>query len=123
MTLWSLADMGGAKVAELLPEKTLGDISDFVVNEAYEIIKRKGATYYGIAACVVEIINTILNDEMRVLSVSSVDAFSDTAFGWPSVIGREGIVRKLDLKISEQEGIDLQKSINILKKAIKSVKV
>ncbi len=122
LTLWSLADIGGQKITELLDRKTRSGISDFVKNEAYDIIEKKGATYYGIADCVTQIINCILNDENRVLAVSSYDQFSDTAFGFPSVVGREGVIRRLDLKLSEHEGVELQKSINALKKAIKSVK-
>ncbi len=121
LTLWSVADAGGQNVSELLPKETLMGISDFVKNEAYMIIEKKGATYYGIATCVLQIIDSILNDEMRILSVSSYDEFSGTAFGWPTVVGREGVVRRLDLRISEEEGILLQKSINSLKDAIKSV--
>ncbi len=123
VTLWSLADMGGRKVTELLPTAVRDDISKFVVQEAYDIIERKGATYYGIAVCVAQILNCILNDEMRVLCVSSYDDFSGTSFGFPSVLGREGVVRRLDLKISENEGIELQKSINVLRKAIESAKI
>lgn len=123
LTLWSLADAGGQKVEELLSEEDRNNISEFVKNEAYEIINRKGATYYGIATCVLQILNSILNDELRILPVSSYDSFSGTCFGWPSVVGREGVVRRLDLKISEKEGMELQKSINALNKAIKSVKV
>ncbi|MBR2709064.1 L-lactate dehydrogenase [Candidatus Saccharibacteria bacterium] len=122
LTLWSLADIGGQKITELLDRKIRKDISDFVKNEAYDIIEKKGATYYGIADCVTQIINCILNDEMRVLAVSSYDQFSDTSFGFPSVVGRQGVIRRLDLKLSEHEGVELQKSINALKKAIKSVK-
>ena len=122
VTLWSLADVGGQRVEELLGPDVREGISDFVKNEAYEIINRKGATYYGIATCVVQILNSILNDEMRVLPVSSYDGFSGTCFGWPSVVGREGVLRRLDLKISEQEGVKLQKSINVLKNAQNKIK-
>ena len=122
LTLWSLADIGGQKISELLDKKTRNGISEFVRNEAYDITEKKGATYYGIANCVTQIINCILNDEMRVLAVSSYDSFSDTSFGFPSVVGREGVIRRLDLKLSEHEGVELQKSINALKSAIKSVK-
>ena len=123
LTLWSLADCGGQKVAEMLPEETLNGISDFVKNEAYAIIEKKGATYYGIAACVIQILECIFNDEMRVLPVSSFDNFSGVCFGWPTVVGRVGIIRRLDLGISEKEGMELQKSINTLKKAINSVEI
>ena len=122
VTLYSLADMGGQKISTMLPKDTLKGISEFVCHEAYDIIERKGSTYYGIATCVAQILNCILNDEMRVLSVSSYDAFSDTCFGWPSVVGREGVVRRLDIKLSEKEGIELQKSINVLKDAISQIK-
>ena len=122
VTLWSLADVGGQKVEDLLDSGMREDISEFVRAKAYEIIERKGATYYGIASCVVQIINSILNDEMRVLPVSSYDGFSGTCFGWPSVVGREGVIRRLDVKLSEKEGIDLQKSINVLKNAQSKIK-
>ncbi|MBR5647688.1 L-lactate dehydrogenase [Candidatus Saccharibacteria bacterium] len=123
LTLWSAADVGGQKVSELLPKDTLAGISDFVKNEAYDIIEKKGATYYGIAACVASILNCILNDEMRVLPVSTYDSYSDTYYGFPSVVGRAGIIRRLELPLSEEEGVELQKSINALQKAIKSVKI
>ncbi len=122
VTLYSIADMGGQRVTTLLPKETLKGISEYVRNEAYDIIDKKGATYYGIATCVAQILNSILNDEMRVLPVSSYDTFSDTCFGWPTVVGREGVVRRLDIKISEKEGIELQKSINTLKDAIAQIK-
>lgn len=122
VTLWSLADMGGQKIEDLLGEDVRAGISDFTKEEAYQIIEKKGATYYGVASCVVQILNSILNDEMRVLSVSSYDNFSGTCYGWPTVVGREGAIRRLDVKISEKEGMELQKSINVLKDAQKKIK-
>lgn len=121
LTVWSLAEIGGQKVTELLPADTLQGISEFVRIEAYDIIDKKGATYYGIATCVAQILNCILNDEHRILAVSSYDHFSGTSFGFPSVVGRAGVLRRLDLKLSESEGIALQKSINVLKDAIHSI--
>lgn len=123
LTVWSRADVGGQKVDELLSPEIREGISNFVKNEAYDIIEKKGATYYGIATCVAQILNSILNDEMRILPVSSYDYFSDTYFGFPTVVGREGAIRRIDLKLSENEGVLLQKSINELRKAIKSVKI
>ena len=122
-TAWSLADVGGQKVTEMLPREVLTGISDYVRGEAYQIIEKKGATYYGIATCVVQILNCILNDEMRVLPVSSYDSFSGTCFGWPSVVGRAGVIRRLDVKISEREGVELQKSVNVLRGAISKIKI
>lgn len=123
LTVWSKANAGGQKIEEMLDADVRAGISEFVKNEAYDIIEKKGATYYGIATCVAQILNCIFNDEMRILPVSSLDAFSDTYFGFPTVVGREGAIRRIDLKLSEKEGILLQKSINALREAISSVKI
>ena len=48
---------------------------------------------------------------------------SGVSFGFPSIVGRAGVIRRLDVKLSEKEGVELQKSINALKKAINSVKI
>ncbi len=122
VTLWSRAYVGGVKVTDMLPSDVLLSISDYVKNEAYEIIEKKGSTHYGIASVVVQVLNAILNDENQVMAVSSYDNFTDTYYGWPVVVGRSGIMRRLDVEISETEAIALQKSINTLKDAIKKVK-
>lgn len=121
--LWSSADIGGQDIKTILQPSTLGEIEDYARNEAYSIIEKKGATYYGIGACVTYIVNFILNDEKRVLPVSSYDDFTGVYNGFPTIIGRKGVVRRLDLKLSELEGIKLQKSVNALKRAIESVKM
>ncbi|MBR5621231.1 L-lactate dehydrogenase [Candidatus Saccharibacteria bacterium] len=117
-SLWSAASLGGQPLEKLIPNRKRQDIEDYVRDEAYEIISKKGATYYGIGACVAKLINCILGDERRVLPVSSYDSYSDVYYGFPAVIGREGVIRKLDLELSEKEGIKLQKSINALRAAI-----
>lgn len=117
-TLWSTADLGGMPINRMFTPEEQAQISEDTKNEAYEIINRKGATYYGIGACVTDIVNNIVFDERRVMPVSTYDAFTDTFFGWPSVIGRDGVVNRLETKITEEEGIKLQQSINAIKAAI-----
>ncbi len=120
--LWSSSNLGGQPLEKLLNKKERDEIENFARNEAYEIINKKGATYYGIGACVTKLINCILGDERRVLPVSSYDDFTGVYNGFPAIVGRNGIVRRLDLKLSEEEGIKLQKSTNALKAAIEEVK-
>lgn len=117
--LWSSATVAGQPVTDLLDQNALDEIEDFARNEAYEIINKKGATYYGIGACVTKLINCILSDERRVLPVSSFDDFNGVYNGFPAVVGRHGIVRRVGVKLSEKEGIKMQKSVNALKTAIK----
>lgn len=121
--IWSTATLGGQSLSDYLKAKDMSEIEDYARNEAYSIINKKGATYYGIGACVTKIINCILGDEKRVLAISSYDDFNDTYYGFPTILGRHGVVRRLDLKLTEKEGIKLQKSINAIKDAIKEVKL
>lgn len=116
--LWSSANLGGQPLEKLLSKKEREEIEEFARKEAYEIINKKGATYYGIGACVTKLINCILGDERRVLPVSSFDDFTNVYNGFPAIVGRHGIVRRLDLKLSEEEGVKLQKSVNALSGAI-----
>ena len=120
--LWSSANVSGAPISSFLSKPALAEIEDYARNEAYEIINKKGATYYGIGVCVAHIIQAVLNDERRILSVSSYDDCAGVFAGFPTVVGRRGAIKRLDLELSEEEGIKYQKSINALKSAIKSVR-
>lgn len=117
-TLWSTGDLGGMPLNRMFTPEEQAQISEDTKNVAYEIINRKGATYYGIGACVTDIVNNIVYDERRVMPVSTYDAFTDTFFGWPTIIGRDGVINRLEVKTSEEEGIKLQQSINAIKAAI-----
>lgn len=120
-TIWSSANVGGQPVQKILKKADLSTIEEETKTAAYKIIERKGATYYGIGACVTSIVNCIFNDECRVLPVSTYDAFSDTYFGFPVVVGRKGIIHRLDTELTEAESIKLQSSINVIKKAINTI--
>lgn len=118
-TFWSAATMGGEKITRLIPERDRVATETFVRDKAYQIIQKKGATHYGIGACIVQIINSILNDERRVLSVSNYDDNTDTYNGFPAVVGRAGIIRRLETPMTEREAIRFQQSNNAIKKTIK----
>lgn len=120
-TLWSTATVGGEKIENLLPKTEREAIEESVRGKAYEIIKKKGATHYGIGSCAVQIVNSILNDERRVLPVSTFDDNTGTYNSFPAVIGKDGVVRRLELKLTEAEGIEFQKSVNAIKSTIKEI--
>ena len=115
--LWSSSTVAGQPLAQMLPDSTKNELEDYTRHEAYDIIAKKGATYYGIGACVTDIVNCIIHDEHRVLPISTYDDFSKVYYGFPAVLGKNGVERRLDLNLSEEEGIKLQKSINTLKEA------
>ncbi|MCL1839565.1 L-lactate dehydrogenase [Candidatus Saccharibacteria bacterium] len=119
--LWSSADIGGQKIADLLDAEELARLEDSARKEAYAIIEKKGATYYGIGACLATITNCILNDENRVLPVSNFDEYSGIFNGFPAVLGRHGVKRRLGLKLTTEEQEKLNHSIEVIKEAISEV--
>jgi len=121
-TLWSNANVGGESIARLIPAAERQQITAAVRHAAYEIIQKKGATHYGIGACTVQIINSILNDEKRVLPVSSLDDCAYVYSGFPAVVGREGIIRRLEIQMTEEEGIEMQRSVNALRQTLRQIK-
>jgi len=119
--LWSCANVGGQPVMDLIAENDRRDIEDYARKEAYSIIEKKGATYYGIGSCMASITNCILNDENRILPISNYDELSDTYNGYPAVLGRNGVVRRLGLQITPDEQVKLNSSIRALRNAIDSL--
>ncbi len=119
---WSVADIGLENVSMFLGTETMREIEHRVRTQAYEIIKRKGATYYGIGICLARITNAILGNEQAILPVSNYDPYSRIYFGWPAIVERAGVKRRVAMKLSAAEQRRLEKSIEILKAAIKSAK-
>ena len=67
LVAWSNAMVGLQNVSDYLTEFDEDDIKDEVKNAAYEIINRKGATYYGIGMSLAYITNSILDDQNNIL--------------------------------------------------------
>lgn len=92
-----------------------------VVNSAYEIINRKGSTYYGIAAATKKIVDAIINDTHSVLTVSSYiknaldGQISDVYLSVPSVVSERGATKTLWPEYSLEEKNKLIDSANKLK--------
>lgn len=118
---WSNASVGLININRFLSPKELDDITDNVRNAAYEIIKRKGATFYGIGMCLVRITNAILGDENTILTVSTYDKNHDIYISSPAIINRGGIKGNVKLPLTNLEQQKLNNSVETIKKAIESL--
>ena len=118
---WSNVNVGLQNINQFLSEKDLNDICEEVKNAAYEIINRKGATYYGIGMCLVRITNAILGDEKNIMTVSGYDVNNDVFVGMPYVIDKNGISNKVYINLNKEETEQLNHSIQIIKKAIENI--
>lgn len=118
---WSTASIGLQNITEYLENNELDKISEEVKNAAYEIINRKGATYYGIGMSLVYITNSILSNENTIITVSAYDNENEIFIGMPCIIGDTGVKEKLKMELTNEELEKLQKSATTIKDAIKSL--
>ena len=105
VVLWSRAMAAGMPISEFCAQRgtacesrTQHAIADQVMRAAYEIIERKGATYYGIGLGLCNIIEAMLRDQNTVLTVSTLMTgqlgVSDICLSLPSVVDRGGARRR-----------------------------
>ena len=118
---WSSAQVGTQDIKDFISEEELNQISEKARNAAYEIINRKGATYYGIGMCLVRITNAILSDENSIITVSSYDKTNDIFVGGATIINKNGCKERMYIKLNEEETKKLEKSISVIKDAINSI--
>lgn len=120
---WSNASVGLQNIKKFLKEEELEEICDEVKNAAYEIINKKGATYYGIGMCLVRITNAILGDENAIITVSSYDEDNDIYIGIPSILNKDGVKSRIYINLTDDEKNKLQSSVDIIKKAIENIDI
>lgn len=119
---WSNVNIGLQNIKDFLDSLEMESITNDVRNAAYEIINKKGATYYGIGMCLVRITNAILGDEKAIMAISTYDSNNDVYVGLPVVLGKNGVVKKIYFDLDDNEEQKLQYSINIIKDAINKIR-
>lgn len=128
LAVWSGANISGVDLSHFCElrgllhykasmQKTYSEVRD----SAYEIIRRKGATYYGIAMAVARIAESITRDEHSILPVSTLlngeYGISGLCLSIPSVVGSMGVEKILDIPLSGTEQRELTASAEALREA------
>ncbi len=128
---WMNTYVGCKTLIEYVEEQKLdmNDLSEIyneVKNAAYEIIERKKATYYGIGLALNKLVNSIFNDENKILCVSAyLDGeykHKDIYIGVPCVINREGIKEIIELPLNGVDQNKFDESYEILRTIKREVK-
>jgi L-lactate dehydrogenase len=130
--VWSLANIAGMKLEDFCRaqglELTAGDrqkIYEQTRDAAYQIIERKGATYYAVAAGLIRITAALLRDQNTVFSVSTLIedyyGIQDVCLSLPAILNRSGIRSVLRLELSADEQEKLQKSAAILQSTLRKL--
>lgn len=123
---WSLTNIAGMSFDEFCTnlgakcgECKKQEIHESVKNAAYEVISKKGATYYAVALAIKRIVEVILRDENSILTVSTMLSgeygVDDVYLGVPSIVGSSGVKKILEVPLNSEEFNSLKASANSLK--------
>jgi len=130
--VWSLANVAGIRLKDFYPlaevpydPVELDKLFLKVRNAGYDIIKRKGRTFYAVAMGMTKIVESIIRNENAVSTVSCLleDYYgvSDVCMRVPVILNRTGIKETIRLPLDEKEVADFQKSATIIKNVANSL--
>jgi L-lactate dehydrogenase len=122
IALWSIANVGGEPLG-FSPDE-LDELLHEVRHAAYRIIEGKGATNLAIGLSTARILAAIDDDEHAVLPISTrhtIAGVGDVCLSMPTVVGRRGAVRTLDVPLSEGERAGLADSARAIRAVIDQV--
>jgi len=117
----SCTTVGGIPVTQLLDNKRLEEIVDRTRKGGAEIVGllKTGSAYYAPAAATAQMVEAIVKDKKRLLPVA---AYCDKAYGVggyyvgvPAILGTGGVEKIIELKLTDQEQADFDKSVAAVK--------
>lgn len=129
LAAWSSANVSGIPLHRFCEmrgfyshDESMKKIAEDVKNSAYEIIKKKKATYYGIAMSVKRICEAVVRDEKSILPVSSIQngkyGIKDIALSMPAIVGKNGVEGLVPIELNVDEIAQLTNSALRLQQVI-----
>lgn len=127
--VWSLANIAGMRLPDFCAARgipydqaAMDEIFRQTRGAGYNVIARKGATFYAIAAGLAEIVEAILRDQSTVMSVSTLFenycGLNDVCLSMPVALNHGGVEWVLPMNLDRQEAEALCRSAGILKATI-----
>ncbi|HTY75953.1 MAG TPA: malate dehydrogenase [Candidatus Nanoarchaeia archaeon] len=119
------ASVSGIPITDLLTKQQIDKIVAQTIASGAEVIKLKGATVYAPAAVIALTAESVIMGRNRVMSVSTCPGgeygCSDYSIGVPVVLGRNGVERIVELKLSNESQARFETSMATIKKAIEQL--
>ena len=119
------ASVSGIPITTLLSKERIDKVLDLTVNSGADVIKLKGATTYAPGAVIAMMADAVVNGRNRVMSVSTCPqgeySCSRVSIGVPVVLGKNGVERIIELKLSPESLERFEKSVAKVERAIASL--
>jgi L-lactate dehydrogenase len=132
LAAWSLATVAGIALRDFVgptgrgyDPAALEALFEQTRTAAYEIIRRKKASYYAIGLGLLAIVEAILRDQKTVLTVSSpmsgAYGVEGISISLPTIVGRDGAEHVLEIPLSAEEVAAFRRSAQTLKERLASL--
>ncbi|KAK5940388.1 hypothetical protein PMZ80_007808 [Knufia obscura] len=120
LVAWSHASIGGVPIDQVVSGEQIdkNGIAEETKKKAAAISQAKGATAYGIGGVAASLCKSILFDQRNIRPVSHWQEDLGVCLSMPAVIGREGIVRTIPMKLNDEERKNLEGSASSMKEII-----
>jgi malate dehydrogenase len=119
------ASVSGIPIKDLLNSEQIGRIVHLTRTSGADVIKLKGATIHAPGVVIAIMVDAVLRGRNRVFSVSTYlkgeYKQSDVSIGVPVVLGRNGVERILELKLTPKTRRQFENSVSIIRDAIEKV--
>lgn len=131
ISAFSVATVGGVPLSYFenkgrINKEEYPKIHESVWKKAYEIIDRKGATFYGIGLNLANICENILRNSKKIIALGAFleGQYNNSGIytGVPAVIGINGIEEIIEFKLSPEEQEQFNKSVQQLKDVVEIAK-
>jgi malate dehydrogenase len=119
------ASVSGIPITTMLEKEKIDKIVNLTINSGADVIKLKGATIYAPGAVIAMMAESVIKGRNRVMSVSTCPQgeynCSRVSIGVPVVLGKNGIEKIIDLRLSEESKLRFEKSVSKIEETIASL--
>ncbi len=118
---WSNSNIGLENLSQFLSIEEKEELEDETRHMGGTIVKHKGYTSDGVAACLLELTVTILKDLKKVYPVSNYNTTYDVYLSTPCIIGKNGIEKVINIKLTDEEEEKLEESSEVISNALDKI--
>ena len=118
---WSNANIGLENLNRFLSLDEKEELEYETRHMGGTITKHKGYTNDGVASCLLELTLCILKDLKKVYPVSNYNTTYDVYLSTPCIIGKNGIEKVINIKLTDEEEEKLEESSEVISEALDKI--
>ena len=125
--IWSAAQIGGLPLDKFpgVDQSLIAAVEKKTRGSGAEVISKKGGAGFAVGVSIADVIHSIALDQRRIMPVSSLQngayGLRDVTVSVPTVIGRAGVLDRIEIELWPKERMALQNSGNVVRGTIDKV--